>query len=130
DHVVLATAPLRRRPPLRRHVAEPAETVEQRVEHPVAPLELPGGECTDPLEDRVAIALTVGQDRQHERCRRGRDEVLVDTQSRSSMARSVMHRSTRYAQPQGRLDGGRPGCPLARSSFVLPAKATNEKEDP
>ncbi len=54
--------------------------MEQRVEHAVAPLELALGERTDALEDGVAVALTLGQDREHERCRRGRDEVLVDAQ--------------------------------------------------
>ena len=52
--------------------------MEQRVEHPVGPLELAAGERAHALEDRVAVALTLRQDREHERGRRGRDEVLVD----------------------------------------------------
>ena len=81
DHVVPAAPPFRRRPPLRLHVPEPAEAMEQRVEHPVGPLELAARERAHPLEDRVAVALILGQDREHERGRRGRDEVLIDVHS-------------------------------------------------
>src|SRR5215207_10085528 len=55
--------------------------MKQRVEHPVRPLELAPGERTDPLEDGVAVALTLGQDREHERCGRGGNEVFVDVHS-------------------------------------------------
>ena len=63
DRVVPAPAAFRWRPPLRGHVAEPVQAVEQRVEHPVGPLHLAVGQLTDPLQDRVPVALAVGQDR-------------------------------------------------------------------
>ena len=109
DRVVPAAAPLGWRAPFRRHVAEPVEAMEQWVEHPVAPLELAPGERAHPLEDRVAVALTVGQDREHERRRRGRDEILVDVHHRAPMTRGTIHRSTRYieAQARRRLVGAR-----------------------
>ena len=56
--------------------------MEQRVEHPVGPLELAPGERTYPLQDGVAVALALRQDREHERRRRGRDQVLVDVHAR------------------------------------------------
>ena len=80
DHVVPATTSFVGCPPLRGDVPEPAQAVEQGVEHPVGPLELTRRELAHPLEDRVPVALALGQDREHERRRRGRDQVLVDVQ--------------------------------------------------
>ena len=55
--------------------------MEERVEHPVGPLQLARRERAHPLQDGVAVALALGQDREHERSRRGRDEILVDVQA-------------------------------------------------
>jgi len=84
DRVVPSAPLVGRRPPLGGHVSQPAEAMEQRVEHPVGPLELTPGELAHPLQDGVAVALALGEDREHERCRRRRDEVLVDVHDRSS----------------------------------------------
>ena len=78
--------------------------MEQRIEHPVGPLELAAGKLTHPLQECVAVALALGQDRQHERRRRGRDQILVDVHTRLPMARSMMHSSARYRKPQPRPD--------------------------
>ena len=64
--------------------------MEQRVEHPVGPLELSAGERTHPLQDGVAVALTLDEDREHERRRRGCDQILVDVHA-------VLHGSKCYA---------------------------------
>jgi len=84
EHVVPATTALGRGPPLRGDVPEPAQAVQQRVEHPVGPLELTPRELAHPLEDRVPVALAVGEDREHQRRRRRRDQVLVDAHARPS----------------------------------------------
>jgi hypothetical protein len=55
--------------------------VQQRVEHAVGPLEVAAGEVADAFEDRVAVALALGEDREHERCRRRCHQVLVDVHS-------------------------------------------------
>ena len=80
--------------------------MQQRIEHPVGPLELAVGQLAHPLEDRVAVALALGEDRQHERRRRRRDEVLVDAHRPPPMTRSVMHSTARYGEARrGRLNG-------------------------
>src|SRR5688500_3831828 len=61
DRVVATLASLGGRPPFGGDVAEPLQTVEQRIEHPVGPLELAAGQLTDALEDGVAIALALAQ---------------------------------------------------------------------
>ena len=70
--------------------------MEQRIEHPVGPLQLAAGELADALQQCVAVALALGQDRQHEWGRRSRHQVLVDVHARPPMTRSMMHSSTRY----------------------------------
>ncbi len=57
DRVVLAPAPGVGRTPRRRDVAEPLESVQQRVEHPVRPLHATARELTHALEDRVAVQV-------------------------------------------------------------------------
>src|SRR5262245_29293113 len=65
DRAVPTAPALGRHPPLGRHVAEAAEAVEQRVQHPVRPLELAAREISDPFQQGVAVALAFRQDRQH-----------------------------------------------------------------
>src|SRR5690606_16794683 len=78
DLVVLASPPLGGAAPLGAQQAQVLESVQERVEHAVAPLQLAVRELADSREDRVAVARRFLDDRQHERCRDGRDEVLVD----------------------------------------------------
>ena len=61
-----AAALSRGRAPLRGHVAEPGEAVQQRVEHPVGPLQLSAGELIDALLDGVSVALALVEDGQDE----------------------------------------------------------------
>src|SRR5262245_7489052 len=78
DPVVLAAAAAPRNLPPRLDVAEPLEPVQNGVEHPVSPLQVPAGQLTDALEDGVAIAVRFGQDRQDHRSRGGGNQVLVE----------------------------------------------------
>ena len=78
----LAAAPFRGRPPLGRHIPEPTKAMEQGIEHPVGPCELAPRERTDTLQDRVAVAFVLRQNREHERRRRSRHQVLVDVHAR------------------------------------------------
>ena len=52
--------------------------MQERVEHSVRPLQIAPGECAHALEDRVAVALAVGEDGENERSGGGGDEVFVD----------------------------------------------------
>jgi hypothetical protein len=52
--------------------------MQNRVEHPVRPLHAPAGQLADALEDRVAVAVLVGEDRQDDRGRGSGDQILVD----------------------------------------------------
>src|SRR4051812_18680114 len=54
EAIVLAGAPGGGGPPGRFDLPEPLETVQQGVQHPVAPLELPVRERVDALQDGVA----------------------------------------------------------------------------
>ena len=69
-------------------MAEPLEPMQHRVEHPVRPLHVPPGHLTNPLEDRVAVAVLLGQDRQDDRGRGGGDQVLVDLHDSPSRGRA------------------------------------------
>jgi hypothetical protein len=55
--------------------------MEQRIEHPVGPLQLAARERAHPLEDLVPVALTLRKDCEYERCRRRGDQVLVDVRA-------------------------------------------------
>ena len=61
-----------------RLLGQPLEPMQHRVEHPVRPLHAPAGQLPHALEDRVAVAVRLGQDRQDERSRGRGDQVLVD----------------------------------------------------
>ena len=54
------------------------EPVQYRVEHPVGPLQVAAREITDALDDRVTVAVSFGQDREHEGGGGGSDEVLTE----------------------------------------------------
>src|SRR6266550_1088917 len=79
DPVVLATATALRDFPPGLNVAEPLEPMQNRVEHPVRPLHSPSGQLPNSLEDRIAIAIRFGQDRQEERGRGSGNQILVDS---------------------------------------------------
>ena len=78
DAVVLAPPLAGDRLPARLHVTEALEPVQQRVQQPLGPVQLATGQLVDPPEDGVAVALALGQDAEHHRCRRGRHEILGD----------------------------------------------------
>jgi hypothetical protein len=75
--VLPATAALRRSP-LRRDEPVALQTVQHRIEHAVGPVEMPAGELADAFDDGVAVAVTFGEDGEHERRRRGGDEILSE----------------------------------------------------
>ena len=86
--VVLALAPGLGRAPGRLDVTLSLQPVQERVEHAVGPRHLPAGQLPDPLENRVAVRLAVGEDAEHERRRRRGDEVLVDVHALPATATS------------------------------------------
>src|SRR5690349_19563931 len=79
--VVLPIAARLRLTPAPFHKPVALEPVQDRIEHPVRPRELPAGELADALDDRVTVAIALTQDGEDERCGRGCDEVLVDFHS-------------------------------------------------
>jgi hypothetical protein len=89
DRVVLAAAAAVRDLPARLDVAEPLEPMENRIEHPVRPLHAPAGQLADALEDRVPVAVLVGQDREDDRRRGGGYQVLVDLDEITRCSSSV-----------------------------------------
>src|SRR5690606_9991360 len=78
DPVVLPPPPRLRLLPPGLDETRPLQSMQDGVEHPVRPLQLAAGQLAYPLQDRVAVAVSLGQDGQNERRRRRRDEVLVD----------------------------------------------------
>src|SRR5687768_2209505 len=78
DAVVLALASRLRGSPLPFDVTLALEPVQHRIEHPVGPLELPPGQLAHPLQDRVAVRVPLGDDREDQRSGRGSYQVLVD----------------------------------------------------
>src|SRR6185503_15590729 len=78
DPVVLATATALRDFPPGLNVAKPLEPMQNRVEHPVRPLHSPSGQLPNSLDDRIAIAILLGQDRQEERGRGSGNQILAD----------------------------------------------------
>ena len=112
--VVLATAAALRDLPPRLDVAEPLEPVQDGVEHPVRPLHAPSGQLPNALEDRVAVAVLLGQDRQDDRGRGSGDQVLVDLHDHPScdadrasprVHSSTIHGSVRYVLQPGSPSG-------------------------
>jgi len=81
DRVVLAAAAGLGDLPARLDVAKPFESMEDGVEHPVRPFHPPPGKLAHALEDRVAVAVRLGQERQDDRGRGRRDQILVDLHS-------------------------------------------------
>src|SRR6266511_4432793 len=69
DAVVLAPPLPSDRLPARLHIAEALKPVQQRVKQSLGPVQLSTGQLVDPSEDGVAVALPLGQDAQHHRCR-------------------------------------------------------------
>src|SRR4029077_13021226 len=70
--VVLPAAAALRRSPLRCDEAVTLQPVQHRIQHAVGPMQVPAGQLVDALDDGVAVALTLGEDGEHEwRCRRG-----------------------------------------------------------
>ena len=64
--------------------------MEQGIEHSVGPVELAVRHLADPLEQRVPVALTLGEDRQHERCGGSGHQVLVDAHAVSLASQAGM----------------------------------------
>src|SRR6478736_6533310 len=64
--------------PRRLDVAETLEAMEERIQHPVAPLQLAVRQLADAPEDRVPVRLAVREDPEDERRRGRRDEVFAD----------------------------------------------------
>ena len=93
--VVLATAAALGDLPARLDVAEPLEPMQNGVEHPVRPLHASAGQLADALEDRVPVAVLVGQDRQDDRGRGGGDQILVDLDDLTRCSRSASPESRR-----------------------------------
>ena len=78
EAIVLARPAAGRLPPFGVDVAEPLEPVQQGVEHAVAPLEFAARELGDPLQDRVAVRLALGEDAEDHRGGRRSHQVLAD----------------------------------------------------
>ena len=78
DLVVPSPPAFRRQPPLGTDVAESFQTVQERIQHAVRPLQLAAGELPHPLQNRIAVTGALHQDREDERCRHRGDQVLVD----------------------------------------------------
>ena len=78
DAVVLPLAAVLGDDPARLDVAQAFEAVEDGVEHAVGPLHVAAGEFTDALQDRIPVAVVLGEDREHDRRGRGGDQVLVE----------------------------------------------------
>src|SRR3990170_1226224 len=98
------------------------------VEHSVRPLHPPSGHLAHPLDDRVTIALLLGQDRQDDWGGRSSHQVLADLHdfthratSSSSVHSSTIHCSTRYVNnrsPHVVPMGVIPGTPTKRVGGV------------
>src|SRR4029077_20218778 len=76
--VVLPAAAALRRSPLRCDEAVTLQPVQHRIQHAVGPMQMPPGQLVDALDDGVAVALTLGEDGEHEWRRRGGDEVFSE----------------------------------------------------
>src|SRR3989442_11606807 len=76
DAVVLALAAAFGRSPLGRDKTVPLQPVQHRVEHAVGPLQMAPRQFRHPLDDCIAITVTLGQDGQHQRRGGGGDQVL------------------------------------------------------
>src|SRR6185436_14669462 len=74
-----------------RDVAEALEPMQDGIEHPVRPLQMPAGELAHALQDGVAIAVPLRQDGQHERGGGGGYQVLVDRHGRHLSRRPAVH---------------------------------------
>src|SRR5262245_4788768 len=90
DPVVLAPAAALRDLPARLDVAEALESMQDGVEHPVRPLHASAGDLADALEDRVAVAVRLGEDRENDRGRGRGDQILVDLHVTASVPRTYM----------------------------------------
>src|SRR6266536_4858632 len=60
DAVVLAPPLARNRLPVRLHVTEALQPLQQRVQQPLGPVQLATGQLVDPPEDGVAVAFPLG----------------------------------------------------------------------
>ena len=69
--VVLAPTALIGLAPTRRDMSLALEPVQDGIEHAVGPLQMPAGQLGDALDDRVAIAVTVGKNGEDEGRRGG-----------------------------------------------------------
>src|SRR5436853_3126362 len=78
DAVVLPPPACLRTAPLRRDESLAFEPMQHGIEHPVGPLQMAAGELGDALDDRVAVAIAFGEDREDERRRRCGDEVFPE----------------------------------------------------
>src|SRR5882762_7676090 len=78
DAVVLAPAAAFRDLPPRCDVAETLEVVQHRIQHAIGPLQLTARQLADPFDNCVAVTVAPGQKGQHERRRRGRNEILTE----------------------------------------------------
>ena len=94
---------LRQGSPLGRQVPEAAESVEQRVDHGVGPLEPAPGELAFALEDRVAVALTsdriVSTSGVAGAAARSLSMFTAVLPSSAAITWSSIHRTTRYMEP-------------------------------
>ena len=84
--IVLARTATGRLPPFGVDVAESLEPMQQGVEHAVAPLELAARELGDPLQDRVAVRLALGEDAENHRGGRRGHQILADAHAPSDRA--------------------------------------------
>src|SRR5262245_12552404 len=89
DAVVLAPASALRGLPAGFDVGQALEAMQHRVEHPVGPLDAAGGELADALQDGVAVAVALRQDRQDDRSRRSGHQVLADRRMHGSTIHST-----------------------------------------
>jgi hypothetical protein len=51
--------------------------MQDRVKHPARPLDVPSGQLSNAFEDRIAVAVLVGEDGEDEGGGGGGDEILV-----------------------------------------------------
>src|SRR3954469_10968654 len=89
EGVVLATPAARRFAPAGGDAALGFQAMQDWIEHPVGPDDLPARELAHALDDRIAVAFPLCQDRQHQRRRRGGHQVL-----------GQLHDETRYIDLQ------------------------------
>lgn len=93
--VVLALATGLRLAPTSNDESIGLQSMKNWVQHAICPLDLPGGQFLDPLDDGVPVAFPSPQDAQNDGAGGGGIEVLADLHG-ATMHCVSMHASARY----------------------------------